>query len=194
MYNRLNRNDHDKAWFALARRSGVSEDVARLLWTRAEAEAAYDPIKVERLFRRMLADLKALDALGGELGAHGSSAAVPGKWTRVLLEQQRPTSGAIEQAEAPATSPSAQLRQALEAVIKTGESAARTLAISDARTVSDVVRQLRDSQGAAALAVIDNGTLGQMLRLVDAMVSMVEHGRDDTVGKPLRRVLRGRHV
>src|SRR5512146_2543630 len=81
----LNRRDDDVAWLALARSSNVSEEVARVLWARAKAEAGNDPIRAERAYKKLLEDSAAIDALARELEAHGDGGLLdPGKWTRVL--------------------------------------------------------------------------------------------------------------
>jgi hypothetical protein len=174
---KLNRHDHEVDWRALARGSGVSEEVVSLLWARAESVAANDPMKAVLAFRRMLEEAKALDSLALELGTNEHLEADPGKSTRVLVEEQRLPGGTAEpSSREPAISPATRLRHALEAAIQRGESVVRTIASSDARTITDALRRLGHGPG-SALAAIDPDALAQLLRLADALVTMVEQGR-----------------
>lgn len=183
-------NQHDDAgWRALARNSGVSEQIARLLWKRAEADANHDQVKAERAFRRLLEDAKALDLLALELVANHRAGAEPGRSTRVLAEEQRHSGTTAEPpAQDASMSPATRLRQALEAAIQRGESVARTIAASDAKTITEALRRLGNEPG-SPLAAIDPGSLAQLLRLADALVTLVEQGR--SAGKNLPGGLRG---
>jgi Domain of unknown function (DUF4157) len=173
---RLNRHD-DAGWRALARSRGISEHIARLLWTRAEAGADNDLVKAELAFRRMLEEAMALDTLALELGANERLESAPGRSTRVLVEEQRLPGGTPEpSSHEPAISPATRLRHALEAAIQRGESVVRTIAGSDAKTITDALRRLGHRPG-SALAAIDPDALAQLLRLADALVTMIEQGR-----------------
>lgn len=172
---RLNRHD-DAGWRALARSRGISEHIARLLWTRAETDANHDLVKAERAFRRMLEEARALDTLVLEMVANERLASDPGKSTRVLAEEQQLPGGTAEQSSQSAESPATRLRQALEAAIQSSESVVRTVAASDAKTIRAALDRIGRGPG-SALAAIDDGALSQLLRLADGFVTMIEQGR-----------------
>jgi hypothetical protein len=189
---RLNRHD-DGEWRALARSRGISDHVARRLWTRAEAEAAHDLAKIERAFRRMLDDAKAFDALALERVARERGDADPGRSTRVLDAEPRPAHApTIEPTIEPtAASPASQLRDVLEAALHSGERVVRSIAVSDAKTVGDALRRLGDP--GSPLAILGPDTLSQLLRLADGLVTMIEQSRaGDALPTDLRQDLEAR--
>jgi hypothetical protein len=191
LQSRLNRHDHDATWRALARNSGVSEDVARLLWARAEADAANDPVKMERTFRRMLDEAKAIEALATELDGVDHALSTPGKWTRVLAEDPRPANP--QQQRSAELGSSARLRETLTAALASGEAAVRSVAASDATTITEAIRRLRGNQD--AIASIQANGFSQILKLGDALVSLVQADRsaarnDERAGKQLPTGLR----
>jgi hypothetical protein len=195
VHARLHRHDHDAGWLALARSFGISDDAARRLRARAESDATHGPEQVERVFRRLLAEAQALDALAIGLETDRPASSHPGKWTRVLVEE-RLTGGTADPAshhgEPSELSPATRLRHALEAAVHSGESAARAIAGSDAKTITEALRRLRDGQGSGTLAGIELGSLTPVLRLTDALVTLVGQGRDEApAGKPLPGDLRG---
>ncbi|HEY5951001.1 MAG TPA: DUF4157 domain-containing protein, partial [Kofleriaceae bacterium] len=183
----LNRRDDDVAWRALARGYGVSEEVARVLWARAKDEARNDLAKADRTFRILLEEAKVVEGLASELEST-DNAFDPGKWTRVLVTGQN---GSAEPAPvADAVTPATRLRIALEHAARSGENAARSVVGSDAKTLTEALRRFREGQGlGSALAALDNASLSQILRLVDAMVTIVEQTAADR-GKPLPSSLR----
>src|SRR5690349_16653526 len=120
----LNRRDDDVAWLALARSSNVPEEVARVLWARAKAEAGNDPIRAERAFKKLLEDSQAIEALARQLEAHGDGGLLdPGKWTRVLdLSGTAPQTSRDESGESAAARLAKALENALTASEQTTES------------------------------------------------------------------------
>lgn len=180
---RLNRHD-DAGWRALARSRGVSEHIARLFWLRAEADAGRDLVKAEQAYRRMLDEAMSIDAIVLDLVARdGAPAADPGKSTRVLSEDLRSLTEASAFGDiAPAT----KLRVALESALQRGEQAIKSITASDAKTISAAIQKLGGSPD-SPLGALDATSLAQLLRLADALVTLVEQGR----GKALPSELRG---
>ncbi|HTL34387.1 MAG TPA: DUF4157 domain-containing protein, partial [Kofleriaceae bacterium] len=164
----LNRRDDDVAWLALARSLNVSDEVARVLWARAKAESGQDPIKAERRFRRFLEDAQAIDVLAREIEANGDAGLLdPGKWTRVLqIEDLRGTSQAT----------------AAENALRTAKPPASE---SDGWTITDEIRKFGKTDVGKIFNSIESGTFQQLIRMVDALVTIVEHDRAQREGREL---------
>lgn len=185
---RLNRHD-EGGWRAIARSFGVSEDVAARLWQRAEAEAGDDLLKAEQLFRRMVEETTALDAIAEQIENTAAGAAEPGKSTRVL-DAGETASPVAEPAQEPAESgTTSRLRKALLDAVSSVETAATSMAGANAQTINEALRRFMRGQGKPLISV-DDGALVQVLRLADALVTIVEQGRAAQSGKPLPEGLR----
>ncbi|HEY0190622.1 MAG TPA: DUF4157 domain-containing protein, partial [Kofleriaceae bacterium] len=159
---------------------------------RAEAEANHDTLKAEHAFRRLLDEVKTLDVLALELVARGRDADDPGKQTRVLGadKDKDKASGSGEIPLPGGAMPADVLRQTLESTIQRGERAVRALLGGDAKTITEALRRLQTQAG--PLAVVDEASLSQLLRLAEALVTLVETNRnEDKVGKALPSSLRG---
>jgi hypothetical protein len=167
----LNRRDNEELWRALARSSGVSEDLARAMWARAERETGSDRLRTEEVFRRMLAEAKELGTLG-----EPDSLLDPGKWTRVLDVQRAraegaPVVGPKSDFDASALDPATRLRQAFEKLVTKSQTAARSMAAADGETLREALKNFRtNNEAAQAISAIDGGGFEQILRIADAMI------------------------
>lgn len=165
-------------WRRLATDRNVSHAVARALWEQARAAAPDDPVQAERVFHGMLDDAVAANAthepgretlVDAASGARDASSLGPGKWTRVLLEEQKPGGpagsarrGTEQAAQAPAARgaasakqpPAEALRDKLVAAGQASKTAAAVLAASDPATIVEVLRELRETQGPGVLQKI----------------------------------------
>ncbi|HUS29108.1 MAG TPA: DUF4157 domain-containing protein, partial [Kofleriaceae bacterium] len=187
-------------WRALARSTGISEELARALWARAEAESGKDPIRTERTFRRLVDEAQELGQLAR--GLDGDAGLLdPGKWTRVLdlqngdakrgdIQQSHDVPGPKSEIDASALDPATRLRQAFEKMVTKGEVIAETITHSDGDSIRDALRKFRNGQVGSTIAGVDNGGLDQILRIADALISIAEHDRDFRAGKPLPTNLR----
>jgi len=165
-------------WRRLATDRNVSHAVARALWERARATAPDDLAQAERAFHGMLEEAEAANAThepGRETlvdatpGARDPSSLGPGKWTRVLLEDQKPggPAGAARRATENAAQASAErgtenarqpsaeeLRGKLVAAEQASKDAAALLAASDPATIIEALRELRDREGPGVIQKI----------------------------------------
>jgi hypothetical protein len=161
-------------WRRLATDRNVSPAVARALWERACATAPDDPMQAEHAFHDMLDEAEAANAThepGRETlvdatpGTRDASSLGPGKWTRVLLEEQKPGGAAgsakrgtqtpAERGKESGKPPSAEeLRNKLVAAGQAGKNAAALLAASDPATIIEALRELRVSEGPGVLQTI----------------------------------------
>jgi hypothetical protein len=182
--------DSDIDWRRLATDRNVSHVVARGLWERACATAPDDPVQAERAFHDLLEEAEAANAThepGRETlvdatpGARDASSLGPGKWTRVLLDDQKPGSpagsakrGTENAAQAPAEGgtepgkqPSAEgLRNKLVAAGQASKDAVALLAASDPATIVEALRELRDGQGPGVLQKIMSVAGGAIERIL----------------------------
>jgi hypothetical protein len=177
-------------WRRLAADRNVSHTVARALWHRAHASAPDDPMQAELAFHSMLDDAEAANAthepgretLVDATPARDASSLGAGKWTRVLLEEQKPGGrarsakrGPETVAQAPAErgtenakQPSAEeLRNKLVAAGEASKNAAALLAASDPATIVEALRELRAGDGASALQKIMSVAGGAIARMLD---------------------------
>jgi hypothetical protein len=186
-------------WRRLAADRNVSHTVARALWHRAHASAPDDPMQAELAFHSMLDDAEAANAThepGRETlveatrGARDASSLGAGKWTRVLLEGQKPgvrTGSAPRKAEspaqasaedaaetsgqtpapAPAPAPADELRDKILAAGRAGKNAAALLSVSDPATIVEALRELREHAGPAALQKIMQMAGGAIARMLE---------------------------
>lgn len=147
-------------WRRLASDRNVSPGVARALWEQACAAAPDDRAQAEQAFQLLLDEAAAANLTqepGRETGAdptadaRDASSLGPGKWTRVLLEQQKPAGSARRGAEI-GEQPSAEgLRDEVVAAGQAGKNAAAMLAASGRETIVEALRELRERQGAGIL-------------------------------------------
>jgi hypothetical protein len=179
-------------WGRLASDRNVSHTVARALWERACATAPGNPMQAEHAFHVMLEEAEAANAThepGRETlvdatpGAREASSLGPGKWTRVLLEEQKPGGPAgpakrgtenaahapAEQGAENAKQPSAEaLRSQLIAAGQAGKQAAALLAASDPATIVEALRELRASASPGLLPKIMGMAGGAIERILTA--------------------------
>nr|MBA3460772.1 DUF4157 domain-containing protein [Deltaproteobacteria bacterium] len=185
---RLNRHD-EAGWRAIARSCGVSEKVAFLLWQRAQAEAGPDFQQAELLFRRMVEETAVLDAVTEQIEST-AGAPEPGKSTRVIDEELGGASGIaepeVEATESPTTS---RLKKALLDAVRDVETAATSMGGANAQTINEALRRFMRGQGKPLLSV-DDSAIAQVLRLADALVTIVEEGRAAKSGKSLPGALK----
>jgi len=189
---RLNRFD-EAGWRAIARSCGVSDDVAFELWQRAQAEAGPDFSKAEALFRRMVEETATLDAIADQLDG-ANDPGEPGKSTRVIDEDLGPSTIASTIQSTVASEPSVDetqspttrlLKKALLDAVDDVQKAARSMGKADARIVDEAIRGFMRRQGKPLISV-DDSAIGQVMRLADALVTLVEQGRAEAAaGKPL---------
>jgi hypothetical protein len=170
-------DDGDTDWRRLASDRNVSHGVARALWDQARAAAPGDPVQAEHAFHLMLDEAQAGN-LTQEPGretlasstpsARDASALGPGKWTRVLLEQPKPTAPAGSAPRgAEIAKPSAErLRNELVAAGQAGKHAAALLAASDPATIVEALRELGGRQGPDVLQKIMSVASGAVERIL----------------------------
>ncbi len=190
---RLNRHD-DAGWRAIARSCGVPEDIAAKLWLRVEEDAKYDPLKAELAFRRLLEETIAVNALSSALEISENHPATPGKATRVIDVADSSADATAPMTGDADSSPVERLKHALIDAVSQGERAVGSMTGSNAKTIAEALRRLGQGNG-KALWSVDDGSLGQVLRLADALVTMVEQHRaaktDEQSGEQLDAGLRG---
>jgi hypothetical protein len=153
-------DDSGTDWRRLASDRNVSHSVARALWAQACAAAPGDPVQAEQAFQLMLDEAAAAN-LTQEPGretvadstadARDASSLGPGKWTRVLLEQQKLTGSASRGAEIGKQPSAEQLRDEVVAAGQAGKNAAAMLAAADRETIVGALRELRERQGSGVL-------------------------------------------
>jgi hypothetical protein len=196
-------------WRRLAADRNVSHAVARALWQRAHAASPGDPMRAEHAFHSMLEEAAAANATpepGRETlvdatpGARDTSSLGAGKWTRVLLEEQKPGSrsgsgkrATESTAQAPAQRatedgprPSAEeLRNKLVAAARASKHAAALLAASDPATIVEALRELRDRGGPGVLPQLMRVAGGAIERILDQRLSDPQP-RTGPVGEPVQ--------
>ncbi|MBA3459617.1 MAG: DUF4157 domain-containing protein, partial [Deltaproteobacteria bacterium] len=171
-------------WRAIARSCGVSDDVAFELWQRAQAEAGPNFSRAEALYRRMVEESVALEAITEQLES-SSGVSEPGKSTRVIEDDLGRGPVAHDPILGPAElDPTARLKNALVNAVRDVEKAAFSVSGANAQTINEALRRFMRGQG-KPLVSVDDGAIAQVLRLADALVTIVEHGRGERKGKPL---------
>lgn len=153
----------------------MSPGVARALWEQARAAAPDDPAQAEHAFHLMLDEAQAVSATqepGRETlaasnpGARDAGARGPGKWTRVLLEQQKAPGAAQPAADAGQKASPEDLRKQLAAAGQAGRQAAAALAASDPATILEALRDLRARQGPGVVQTLLSVAGGAVERLL----------------------------
>jgi hypothetical protein len=166
-------------WRRLAADKNVSIDVARGLWEQAKATAPNDAVACSTLFRRLLDDAAKNPAATPEPGREtlvdakpgGSdpTSLGPGKFTRVLLEQDQKPGDAANPADQQASpaQPAAAGAPAPGADATNGEPPTAKPTVDKLR--SDLVAAAQASQDAAALiAAAEPATILEALRQIRA--------------------------
>jgi hypothetical protein len=181
-------------WRRLATDRNVSPVVARGLWERARAAAHDDLAEAEHAYLRMLEEAETADAthepgretlVGSTPGARDAASLGPGKWTRVLLEDQkaggpgapakRKPEGAAHPQGAAQPQPGAEpvkhaspeeLRDQLVGVAQAGKNAAALLAAADPATIIEALRELRDTAGPGVLQTLMSVAGGAIERIL----------------------------
>jgi len=182
-------------WRRLAADRNVSHSVARALWQHAQATAPGDLVQAERAYHTMLDEAEAANAthepgretlVGAAPGASDAASLGAGKWTRVLLEEQKtggPAAAAKRAAQAAAKTertaegdaegktanakPSAEeLHQILVAAAEASKHAAALLTTSDPATIVEALRELRETAGPGVLQKIMTAAGGAIERIL----------------------------
>ncbi len=151
------------------------------MWQRARETSPDDPTQAARAFQGMLEEAAQADAtqepgretLVDTLGARDAASLGAGKWTRVLLEKQKPGPAGTGKPMAPperATDaqhkPSAEeLHSKLAAATEAGQRAAALLASSDPATIIEALRGLR-GEGSGLVQKILNAAGGTIERIL----------------------------
>lgn len=153
-------DDSGTDWRRLASDRNVSHSVARALWEQACTAAPDDPRQAEHAFQLMLDEAAAANltqepgretAADSTADARDASSLGPGKWTRVLLEQQKLGGSAPRGAEIGKQPSAEELRDEVVAAGQAGKNAAAMLAASDRETIVEALRELRGREGSGIL-------------------------------------------
>lgn len=167
-------DDGGTDWRRLADERNIPLAVARALWERAWAAASGDPVQAEHAFLLLLDDAEAANITqepgrgtlaDSSAGARDASSLGPGKWTRVLIEQPKPTLPALR-AEAGERPSAEQLRNEIVAADQAVKHAAAMLAGSDPATIMEALRELSGGEGAAVLKKVVNMAGGVVARIL----------------------------
>jgi hypothetical protein len=155
---------HDKGevdWRRLASDRNISHDVARGLWAQAQAAAPQDTKQAERVFLRSLEHATAANAthepgketLVDAKGVKDPASLGPGKWTRVLLENNdRGPAGTAAKRKAPGQPDNRpvtveKLHKDLAAVAASSKHVIELLKNSDEATIVEALRELKEIEG-----------------------------------------------
>ncbi|HEY0190625.1 MAG TPA: hypothetical protein VGC42_05840 [Kofleriaceae bacterium] len=169
-------NEAETDWRRLASDRNVSHDLARAMWEQARDASPDDPMLAQQAYQAMLEDAEAANAthepgretlVGRSASPRDAGSLGPGKWTRVLLEQPRP-SAAPKVIDLKSTA--AAIRSELEAAGQAGLQAAAQLAASDPDTIVEALRGLSQRQ---------TGIVGQLLSIATSAVERALDKRDN---------------